>query len=33
MLNYTARNFGKVYLTDNEPLDIMEKDDVHVKRY
>lgn len=31
MLNYNAENFGKVYLADDEPLDIVAKDDVHIK--
>ena len=31
MTNYTASNFGKVYLVDDEPLDIVRKGDVHIK--
>jgi len=29
--NYVAGNFGKVYLADDEPLDIMGKGEVHIK--
>ena len=31
MLNYTAEDFGKVYLIDDEPLNIVGKGDVHIK--
>ena len=31
MLNYITKNFGKVYLADDEPLDIVRKGDVHIK--
>lgn len=31
MLNCTTKNFGKVYIVDDEPLDIMGKDDIQVK--
>lgn len=31
MLNNTAKNFGKVYQTNDEPLDIVEKCDDHIK--
>lgn len=31
MLNNTAKNFGKVYLTNDKPLDIVEKCDDHIK--
>ena len=29
--NYVAGNFGKVYLADDEPLDIVEKGEVQLK--
>ena len=31
MLNYTIGDFGKVYLTDDKPLNVMGKGDVHIK--
>lgn len=31
ILNYITKKFGRVYLADDEPLDIMEKGDIHIK--
>ena len=31
LLNYVAGKYGKIYLTDNEPLEITENGEVHIK--